>query len=206
MEIEAGHVDRGSPLLGLCAAAFERRGAAVIVRDGDANWIRRMSTDEGGGFEVVVAGLPNLLHELAHAAQRGGLDDDHGFDYGKIPLRLDRPEHRADLWEEFAAAVVSCAYVDGSTAAIDAWFAEQIEIQGVFYGVGDDLDALWALLDAALRAHPEEAEGALDRAYEACEAWLREAGASEALSRPIRRFSAAYLWRRYSRGRRSKSL
>lgn len=206
MEIEDGHVDRGAPLLRSCAAAFERRGAAVIVRDGDANWIRRKSDDEGGGFEVVVAGLPNLLHELAHAAQRGGLDDDHGFDYGKIPLCLERPEHRADLWEELAAAVVSCAYAGGPRAAVDAWFAEQIEIQGVFYGVGDDLDALWALLDAALRAHPQEAEGALERAYEACQRWLRDAGASEALSRPVRRLSASELWGRYTRARRGGSL
>jgi hypothetical protein len=165
-----------------------------------------VSKDEGGGFEVVVAGLPNLLHELAHAAQRGRLDDDHGFDYGKIPLRLERPEHRADLWEELAAAVVSCAYAGGSPAAVDAWFAEQIEIQGVFYGVGEDLDALWALLDGALRSHPEEAEEALERAYDACQDWLREAGASAVVSRPVQRLSALELWERYSRGRRGRSL
>ncbi len=188
-----------STLLAWCTRAFALRGAEVIVRDGDANWIRQRRAEEGGGFEVLVAGVPNLMHEFAHAAQRGELADDHGFDYNLIPLRLERAEERRYLWEELASTVLSCAYLSEGGPALDAWFAEQIEIQGVFYGVDDDLDALRALLDQALRIYPQEAEEALERAYGACYRWLREAGAPRRVAEATHRFTAAELWQRYMR-------
>jgi len=181
--------------------AFALRGAEVLVRDGDANWIRRRRADEGGGYEVLVAGLPNLLHELAHAAQRGELADDHGFDYSLIPLRLERAEERRYLWEELAAAVLSCAYLSAGQRGIDAWFAEQIEIQGVFYGVDDDLDALCALINQALLAHRGEAEATVERAYRACAGWLRDAGAPVEVAEARHRYTAQELWGRYVRER-----
>ncbi len=191
--------EEASTLLIWCTRAFAQRGAEVIVRDGDANWIRERRAEEGGGFEVLVAGVPNLMHEFAHAAQRGELADDHGFDYNLIPLRLERAEDRRYLWEELASTVLSCAYLDAEGAALDAWFAEQIEIQGVFYGVEDDLEALRALLDQALRTYKDEAEGALERAYRACYRWLRDVGAPQRIAEARHHFTATELWRRYMR-------
>ena len=198
--------DAEAQLLAWCTQAFALRGAEVIVRDGDANWIRRRRDEEGGGFEVLVAGLPNLLHELAHASQRDELADDHGFDYNLIPLRVERAEERRYLWEEFAATVLSCAYLCDEQPAIDAWFAEQIEIQGVFYGVDEDLDALCALLDRALREHGAEAEDTLERAYQACAGWLRAAGAPTEVAEARNRYTASELWQRYLRARSGGAL
>lgn len=189
------HVD--ACLLEWCVRAFTRRGATVIVRAGDANFIRRCNAEDGGGFEVVVEGLPNLLHELAHAALHGGLADDHGFDYNLIPLGVERTLDRRLLWEEFAAAVLSCAYLGASPSTTDAWFAEQVEIQGVFYGLDGDLDGLYALFDAALREYGREAEAVLNEAYGAVATWLREAGAPLEICTPHRRYQAAELWTRY---------
>ncbi len=192
-------------LLEWCVRAFTRRGATVIVRAGEANFIRRREAEAGGGFEVIVEGLPNLLHELAHAALHGGLADDHGFDYGLIPLQVERASDRRLLWEEFAAAVLSCAYLGASPATTDAWFAEQVEIQGVFYGLEGDLEGLYALFDAALGRYAQEAESVLSEAYEAASTWLREAGAPPQVCRPHRRYQAAELWRRYQGHRACKS-
>jgi len=187
-------------LLRASVQAFANHGAEVLVRDGDANWLRRRTPEEGGGFEVVVAGLPNLLHELAHAALHGELADDHGFDYGLIPLRIERADERRYLWEELSATVLSCAYLGAENSVTDAWFAEQIEIQGVFYGVDDgDLAGLRALLAHALHEHGAEAEATLAQAYARCSAWLREGGAAPAICAPRRHFSAQELWARYSR-------
>ena len=192
-------------LLEWCAQAFMRRGATVIVRPGEANLIRRRDVEAGGGFEVIVEGLPNLLHELAHAALFGGLADDHGFDYGRIPLQIERDSDRRLLWEEFAAAVLSCAYLEALPATIDAWFAEQVEIQGVFYGLDGDLDRLYALFDGALKRYGQEAESVLCEAYRAVSTWLREAGAPPQICRPYRRYRAAELWRRYQGHRAGRS-
>ncbi len=184
--------------------AFTRRGATVLVRAGDANFIRRRNAEEGGGFEVVVEGLPNLLHELAHAALHGGLADDHGFDYGLIPLRVERASDRRLLWEEFAAAVLSCAYLGAPPPKTDAWFAEQVEIQGVFYGLDGDLEGLYVLFDAALRQYGREAEAVLNEAYGAVATWLCEAGAPIEICTPRQPYQAAELWTRY-RDHRARS-
>jgi hypothetical protein len=45
--------------------------------------------------------------------QAGRLADDHGLDYGQIPLRpRARRAHRRHLWEELACCLVSCAYLE----------------------------------------------------------------------------------------------
>lgn len=202
MEIDRDHPDRGQPLLPWAARALEGRGARVrVIPDGDANWIRGLAgAEDGCTHEVVVHGLANLLHELVHAAQVGHLADDHGVDYGLIPFDLGDPRVRRLVWEEMAAAVIACAYLPGSEAAVDAWFAEQIEIQGVFHGLAeDDLDGLRRLLDRALAGAPGEVAAVVERAYSRTAAWLADSGAPEALVRPPRRPTAAELWERYRR-------
>jgi hypothetical protein len=201
MEISDGHPDRGQPLLAWAARALEDRGATVkIVDDGDANWIRRDPAADGDAprFEVVVHGLANLLHELVHAAQHGRLADDHGVDYGLIPFDLGDPAVRRLVWEEMAAAVISCAYLPGDAAAIDGWFAEQVEIQGIFHGLAAaDLEGLRRRLDDLLIGFADEAEAALERAYSRTESWLRAAGAPAEIARPPARWPVAALWGRY---------
>lgn len=196
--IEVDAQDHDGRLLAFACQAFAQRGGEVIVRpEDDANWVRRRPGGDGADFEIVVAGLPNLLHELGHAALFDGLADDHGIDYGLIPLRLEVDCERRILWEELASSVISCAYLGRAAAETDAWFAEQVEIQGIFYGVDGDLPALRRLFRAALDVHHEEAEAVIALAYARCEAWLRGAGAPPEIARPRRQFFLAELWSRH---------
>jgi hypothetical protein len=145
---------------------------------------------------VVASGLPNLLHEFAHAIQAGRVADDHGFDYGLIPLDLQVPGQRLLLWEELACCVTSCAY--GPEDAISAWFKEQVEIQGVFYGVAEgDVDGFAALVEATDTAWPGELTAVVEAAYEAIERALVVVGASHAEARPARKMAFGELWERY---------
>src|SRR5688572_21427241 len=155
LHVEPGHADAGRPLLGLVAAVFAAMGGEVVIAAGDDNLVRARRAGDPGelAWVVVASGLPNLLHELVHAVLAGRLADDHGFDYGQIPYDLERPEHRRSLWEELAACVLSCAW--GEAAEEDAWFAEQIGIQGVFYGM-DDPAEFHAAVERAALAHGEE--------------------------------------------------
>ena len=106
---------------------------------------------------IEAQGLPNLVHELVHALFLGRLDDDHGFDYGLIPLDLALADHRRHLWEELACCVVSVAYGCDSHATprqrLD-WFIEQFEIQGVFHGLEHDLPGFRARIDGAIASPP----------------------------------------------------
>jgi len=119
--------------------------------------------DLGGCAWVVESqGLPNLIHEVVHALFLGHLADDHGFDYGQIPLDLARADHRRYLWEELACCVLStviCAPLedDPESFACD-WFAEQFEIQGVFHGLEHDLAGFRARVDAHLQIAEHRAE------------------------------------------------
>jgi len=153
-------------------AAFERMGAHVVVDARGENLVRSRRHDEGHrrAFVVEAQGLANLLHEFVHAVMFGCLADDHGIDYGQIPFDLSRPEHRRILWDELACCVVSCAYVAHVTkpgeqlAVADAWFADQIAIQHVFYG-DEEQYAFVARVEECVRAHEVELEHTILRAY-----------------------------------------
>lgn len=197
MHVSADHRDRDAPLLPWIARIFEVQGAVVAVGDGDENSVRSVA---GGGYEVVVQGLPNLLHEVLHALQAGVVADDHGIDYGLIPFDVRVDGERRILWEEIACAVVSCSFL-ADEAGVDPWFAEQVEIQGVFYGFAeDDLAGLRAFIEATDAAHPGEVEGVVAAAHMLLEARLRAVGAPEALAKAPRRCTFEELWRRYRRG------
>src|SRR5690606_23833255 len=125
-------------------------GAKVSVGSDQENLVRA----HPGGFEVQAQGLENLIHELLHALMQGRLADDHDFPYDEIPLSLGDVRHRALMWEELACCGLSCAYV--SAEARDAWFAEQLEILGVFWGHDDDPSAFEEMVDAALERWGDE--------------------------------------------------
>lgn len=156
---------------------------------------------------VQAEGLPNLLHELAHAVQAGCLADDYGIDYTAIPFDLDTFAGRAVLWDELGCCVISCAYLRAHgraaragaapavvAAEVEAWFREQVEIQPVFYGREDDPPAFVARVAALLRTHGAEAQAALDRAYAAIERALTSVGAEPAVAVAAWRPSIPTLW------------
>ncbi|MFO7564462.1 MAG: hypothetical protein R6X02_17580 [Enhygromyxa sp.] len=151
----------------LITLVIENMGARVLLGRDRENLCRRALPREMaglGGFEWVIEseGLPNLVHEIVHALFLGRLADDHGFDYGQIPLDLALPEHRRHLWEELTCCVLStviCAPLedDPESFACD-WFAEQFEIQGVFHGLERDLVAFRAHIQAQLEIAEHRAE------------------------------------------------
>lgn len=198
LHIEPGHADAGAPLLLAIARALAAMGAEVVIADGDDNLIRARRADDPGDrpFVVVAAGLPNLVHEFAHAIQVGRLADDHGFDYGQIPLDLADARQRRWLWEELACVVVSCAYAPaGSTGA---WFKEQVEIQGVFFGIEDgDAAGFAALVEATLARHPGELTAVIAAAHDAVAGALVAVGVAKAGAEPSHRLSFEDLWARY---------
>ena len=196
MHIEAAHPDAARPLLHAAGRVLTAMGAEVIIHTLDDNLVRsRQPGDPGEApFIVAAAGLPNLLHELVHVLQAGRLADDHGLDYGQIPYDLGRAEHRRILWDELACCVISCAYLEAEQEA--AWFAEQVGIQGVFYGYDDDAGAFLAAVDDAVRDHGAEQEAVLRDAYAAVEAALLAAGSASALARPRERLAFVPLWAR----------
>jgi hypothetical protein len=149
---------------------------------------------EFAGCEWVIEsqGLPNLIHELVHALFLGRLEDDHGFDYGDIPLDMDRPDHRQHLWEELACCGLStttCVQFWPDLPGADAqptreawaraWFAEQFEIQGVFHGLERDLAAFRAHIGRQIdhQARRAELESTVERGRALFQAALREVGA-----------------------------
>lgn len=203
LHVAPAHPDAASPLLVWAARAFAALGAEVVIADGDDNLIRsRRPADPGSlPFVVVAAGLPNLMHELAHAVQAGRLADDHGFDYSRIPLDVADASLRALLWDELACAAISCAY--GEPGEVDAWFKEQVEIQGVFYGREDGEDFA-SFVEATRARHPGELEARVAAAYAAVEAALVGAGAPPEVARP-ERLSFAGLWARYRAWTRANS-
>ena len=194
MHLEPGHPDAAQPLLAHAARVLEDMGGEVVIHTVDDNLVRsRRPGDPGSApFIVAAAGLPNLLHELVHVLQVGRLADDHGFDYGRIPYDLELADQRRFLWEELACCVISCAYLEAEQEA--TWFAEQVGIQGVFYGYDDDPADFLAAVDRAVDAHGAELELVLKDAYAAVEAALRAAGCGPALARPRRRLDFAPLW------------
>lgn len=168
-------------------------GARVEIALHGENLVRSLACDRapGGPIALVQAeGLPNLLHELAHAIQAGRLDDDYGIDYTAIPFDLEVAAGRAVLWDELSSCVTSCAYLRAHghaaraqrpaaaiLAEVHAWFHEQVEIQPVFYGMESDPPAFVQRVAALLAAHAAEAQAVLDRAYAGLERALLAAGA-----------------------------
>lgn len=187
-------------MLGACGEALQSLGAEVTVCSGADNALRLCVAPDrvrpfaprapaplppgplqrASGRErlatIDVEGLPNLLHELVHVALAGRLADDHGYDYGAIPYDLATACGRAILWEEIACCVVSCAYLlgpdPGARARVDAWFAEQLEIQPLFYGFEAEPAAFFATLDALAHAHIDELVATLASAYDRVERLL----------------------------------
>lgn len=132
---------------------IESMGGCVRMDPEGENLCRRaQANDSRLGFVIEAQGLPNLVHELVHAIFLGRLEDDHGFDYGTIPLDLARADHRRHLWEELACCVISAAYTERFEAAGFrlAWFVEQFEIQGVFHGLEGDLAGFRERVDRAV--------------------------------------------------------
>lgn len=193
-------------------------GARVEIALGGENLVRSLAGPPPGPEApdralppptalVQAEGLPNLLHELAHAVQAGRLDDDYGIDYTAIPFDLDTAAGRAVLWDELACCVTSCAYLQAHgraararapasvvAAEVHAWFREQVEIQPVFYGMEHDPPAFVERVAALLRTHGAEAQAVLDRAYAALERALASAGAAPAVARSAWRPSLGTLW------------
>ena len=196
-------------MLDAAARAFVSMGAVVSVSATGENLVRRRAVPLTG-VEVQAQGLPNLLHELVHALLAGRLDDDHGFDYAKIPYDLASGPGRAVLWDELAACALSCTYLRASLchhpdreigaeeidAIADAWFVEQVEIQPVFYGMEDDPPAFVAAVGALLRAHAQEADAFVAHAQARLARALTEAGAESKLAEPGPCESLAAIWAR----------
>jgi hypothetical protein len=139
--------------------------------------------------EVCAQGLPNLLHEFVHVILAARLDDDHGIDYQAIPFDLADAAGRAVLFEELACCVLSCSYLcadetEATRHRVDEWFVEQVEIQPVFYGMEDDVDAFWRRVHAVLSEFREDWSGVLERAYARAEQTLRWAGTPSSVAAP----------------------
>jgi hypothetical protein len=186
------------------ARGFPGGGADVVVQAGDQNLIRRSRPQDPAGrpFCVIVEGLPNLMHEFVHAVQAGRLEDDHGIDYGRIPMDVELVVDRRLLWDELACCVLSCAYLDASQDDIDAWFDEQIGIQGVFWRMpADDVASgeravFIRFVDRACATYPGEREACLARAYADVRGRLLAAGAEPSVADPVHAWSFNTLWRR----------
>lgn len=196
MHLEAGHPDAAHPLLGLAARVLEDMGGEVVIHTRDDNLVRsRRDGDPGRApFIVEAAGLPNLLHELVHVLQFGRLADDHGVDYGQIPFDLADPVQRRFLWEELACCVVSCAYLEPAAEA--SWFAEQVGIQGVFFGHEADLPGFLAAVEHTVAAHGGELEAVITAAYAELERSLARVGAGPRAS-PRAHLQFSPLWARF---------
>ncbi len=197
MHLEPGHPDEHRPLLAHAARVLEDMGAEVVIQTQDDNLVRsRRAGDPGeAAFIVEAAGLPNLLHELVHVLLVDRLADDHGLDYGQIPYDLEIAAQRRILWDELSCCTVSCAYLEQDAEA--EWFAEQVGIQGVFYGHDDDPEGFLRRVDRTIAAHGHELDEVLAGAYKVVEARLRAVGAPSALARPRAHLDFTALWTRF---------
>lgn len=161
-------------------------------------WLRRGDYgDKTLKWAIQVQGWVNLVHEVAHILQAGRLDEDSGFEYARVPLRLDRARDRAYLFDELCACALSCdfyaEYPDppesvrsqahrlepspglGSGLGSDLcdesrrklWFAEQVDILPVFYGLEERSRAEFVTtIQDCLRDYAAEMNFAEGRAYD----------------------------------------
>ncbi len=185
-----------------------RVGAPSTVPDPFPAWEGAGAPDVPVSVVIEVEGLPNLVHEVGHLLARRVLDHDHGIDYHAIPYDLGSEPGRAVLWEEMACCALSCGYgPDPGTprdpAWVDAWFAEQVEIQPVFYGLEADVRGFWNRVAALYEIHAEAAESAVDSAFARTAGLLAWCGAPPAVVRPDERLSFGTLLRRARRRDRS---
>ncbi len=199
-------------LLAAAVAALSARGAEVRCFAGADNCVRRrepgepctfagLSRSPAGEsdaarlpFVIEVEGLPNLLHELAHVVLLGRVEKDHATEYSKIPFDLATPHGQRLLFEELACCAASSAWHPGDDAAAQAWFEEQVGIQGHFFGFEGDLVRFLAAADADIRAHRAELDAALARAVAGSERALAAAGAPPPIARPRRAFAFESAW------------
>ncbi len=201
-------------MFGFLARALKALGARVEVSDED-NLVRRIGkvraipdplppfprTPPPPSVQVRVEGLANLLHEVGHLMLARVLDDDHGIDYQAIPFDLDTAAGRAVLFEELACCTLSCGYPRRLEDArdwawADAWFAEQVEIQPVFYGMEAEPDRFWEIVRTLYETHRSCCDATVDRAFDRTEALLRWAGAPVGVAAPAERLSFGTLLRR----------
>lgn len=189
---------------------FENWGACVRIGSDRENLCRRARSEELAALPesrwvVESQGLPNLVHEFVHALFLGHLDDDHGFDYGLIPLDLTERSHRRHLWEELVCCAVSTAYAQAYDPEprrfVADWFTEQVEIQGVFHGLEDDLDGYRARISEAIArpAWRAELDAATEQGYAAVAAALVGVGVDPAQAGATR-LHPAELWANYRAG------
>lgn len=199
MKISPDHEDFYQPLLPWLAKAFEMAGADVWIHGQDENLIRERQKGEPGQrrFVVEVKGFANLLHEFVHFVQVGYLADDHGIDYQQIPFDLRSPAGRNVMWQELTCCVISCAYLGGNQKQIEAWFAEQVGIQDVFYGFADQLNAFISQLREIVDLYACELESTLETAYAQTSQYLLQAGTPSSLVDPPKKLTFKKLWARY---------
>jgi len=179
-----------------CAVEILRRqGAEVVLGEENLIIARRPSDPRKLPFVVIVEGLPNLLHELIHLLFAGGPADDHGIDYQQIPYDLTRAVHRQILWEELSCCVISSAYLPGKQR--DPWFAEQIGIQGVFYGFDDDIKGFYAAVSRASGDYAQELRAVTELGYHRLVVALKQVGATKLVREPEQRELFIDYWARF---------
>jgi len=155
---------------------------------------------------VEVEGVPNLAHEIGHLLFEDRLDDDHGLDYSAIPYDLKTKHGRRVLAEELVCCALSCSVLAQLSmdrginlesqeviCAVDAWFAEQIEIQPVFYQSEIDLDVFRSSVDVFVRSERDTLVRKCDYLYAKLAEWMPRIGVS--LDRNIQvRYEVHELW------------
>lgn len=193
-------------------------GGRVSCVSGAENSVRRrMQTRtraELWTHEVSVEGLSNLAHEVGHLLFAARLDDDHGIDYRAIPYDLERADGGELLAEELCCCAFSCAVLHTSLtarspvvgessstvrtieSAVDAWFAEQFEIQPVFYQDAPDLRSFRLHVDAWMDGASEMLVRKCDLLYGSARRWLGGLGLP-LVSVVAVRYEVSELWRRY---------
>lgn len=178
-------------------AVLAAMGARVEIDPRGDTLTRLARAGEAPAVAIVEAqGVPNLLHELLHVLQAGRLDDDHGIDYGRIPLDLDDPDDRLVFFQELACTVVSCGYVRGGPQRVDAWFVEQIGFQPIFFGLEHDPQRFWARVHEVTSELADELDAVVAAAGERLRDALASAGAAPEIAAPVVSPSFAELWRR----------
>jgi hypothetical protein len=195
-------------LLIAATRALERLGAEVRLIADAENCVRRREPGEpcvfpGAGaadaarlpFVIEVQGLPNLLHELAHVVLLGRVEKDHGTPYAKIPFDLTAADGRRLLFEELACCVASASWHPGSDADAQAWFGEQVGIQGCFFGFEGDPKGMIAAIAREVAAHRDELDEVTARAHARIAVALTNAGATIEAAFPARRFDFDDGWR-----------